>query len=54
MSRTYSVDMVRAVEAGRRGLPHETGTVDSAPLSAHSMEVKRYGLPHEMHGMHWA
>ena len=54
MNHMYSADMARAVEAGRLGLPHVTGTVDSALLSAHSVEVELYRLPHEMRGTRWA
>ena len=54
MNHMYSADMVRAVEAGRLGLPHLTGTVDSALLPAHSVEVELCRLPHEISGMHWA
>jgi hypothetical protein len=52
MNHMYNADMVRAVEAGRLGLPHVTGTVDLVLLSAHSVEVERSRLPHEICGMH--
>jgi hypothetical protein len=54
MNHMYSADMARAVEAGRLGLPHVTGTVDSALLSAHTVEVELHRLPHEMRSMRWA